>query len=74
MASPISWQLATIAGIRHETPAVRTFTLALPEWPGHRPGQHVDLRLTAEDGYTAQRSYSLSSAPGDPPAVTVERL
>ena len=57
-----------------ETPTATTLVLDVPGWPGHRAGQHVDLRLTAEDGYTAQRSYSLSSAPGDPPAVTVERL
>ena len=57
-----------------ETPTATTLVLDVPGWPGHRAGQHVDLRLTAEDGYMAQRSYSLSSAPGDPPAVTVERL
>ena len=57
-----------------ETPSASTLVLDVPGWPGHRAGQHVDLRLTAEDGYTATRSYSLSSAPGDPPAVTVERL
>jgi ferredoxin-NADP reductase len=57
-----------------ETPSASTLVLDVPGWPGHRAGQHVDLRLTAEDGYTATRSYSVSSAPGDPPAVTVERL
>jgi ferredoxin-NADP reductase len=57
-----------------ETPSASTLILDVPGWPGHRAGQHVDLRLTAEDGYTAQRSYSLSSAPGDPPAVTVEKI
>jgi ferredoxin-NADP reductase len=57
-----------------ETPSASTLVLDVPGWPGHRAGQHVDLRLTAEDGYTATRSYSLSSAPGDPPAVTIERL
>ncbi len=57
-----------------ETPTAATLVLDVPGWPGHRAGQHVDLRLTADDGYMAQRSYSLSSAPGDPPAVTVERL
>ncbi len=57
-----------------ETPTATTLVLDVTGWPGHRAGQHVDLRLTADDGYTAQRSYSLSSAPGDPPAVTVERL
>ena len=57
-----------------ETPTATTLVLDVPGWPGHRAGQHVDVRLTAEDGYTATRSYSVSSAPGDPPAVTVERL
>jgi ferredoxin-NADP reductase len=57
-----------------ETSSASTLVLDVPTWPGHRAGQHVDLRLTAEDGYTAQRSYSLSSAPGDPPAVTVEKI
>ena len=57
-----------------ETPTAATLVLDVPGWPGHRAGQHLDLRLTAEDGYQAQRSYSISSAPGDPPAVTVERL
>ena len=57
-----------------ETPSASTLVLDVPGWPGHRAGQHVDLRLTAEDGYTAPRSSSLSSAPGEPPAVTVERL
>ena len=47
MAGPISWQLATVTAIRDETPTVRSFSLRLPAWTGHRPGQHVDLRLTA---------------------------
>jgi ferredoxin-NADP reductase len=57
-----------------ETPRVRTLVLDVPGWPDHRAGQHVDVRLTAEDGYQAQRSYSIASAPGDAPALTVERL
>lgn len=57
-----------------ETSQVRTLILDVSGWPGHRAGQHVDVRLTAEDGYQAERSYSLASAPGDPPAITVERL
>jgi ferredoxin-NADP reductase len=58
-----------------ETPRARTLVLDLPGWPGHRAGQHVDVRLTAEDGYQAQRSYSIASAPDDPAvALTVERL
>jgi ferredoxin-NADP reductase len=58
-----------------ETPRTKSVVLGLPEWPGHRAGQHVDVRLTAEDGYQAQRSYSIASAPEDPQLVlTVERL
>jgi ferredoxin-NADP reductase len=57
-----------------ETPRVRTLVLDVAGWSGHRAGQHVDVRLTAEDGYQAERSYSLASAPGEPPALTVERL
>jgi ferredoxin-NADP reductase len=58
-----------------ETPAAATLRLEVPGWRGHTAGQHLDVRLTAEDGYTAQRSYSISSAPEDgPPAITVERL
>ncbi|MFR9799779.1 ferredoxin reductase [Streptomyces sp. MS06] len=57
------WQTATITGIRRETPRARTFRLAVPDWPGHLPGQHLLLRLRAADGYTAQRHYSIASAP-----------
>jgi ferredoxin-NADP reductase len=58
-----------------ETPHTKSIHLELPDWPGHRAGQHVDVRLTAEDGYQAERSYSLASAPEDPILVlTVERL
>jgi ferredoxin-NADP reductase len=57
-----------------ETPRVRTLVLDVPGWSGHRAGQHVDVRLTAEDGYQAERSYSIASAPGEPLALTVERL
>ena len=53
---------------------MRTLQLAVDDWPGHRAGQHVDVRLTAEDGYQAARSYSIASAPGEPLAITVERL
>jgi ferredoxin-NADP reductase len=64
-----------VVGARRETPRVRTLALDVPEWPGHRAGQHLDLRLTAEDGYQAQRSYSIASAPGAPAVeLTVERL
>jgi len=76
MARSIAWQLATVASIREETPTVRTFTLAVPEWGGHRAGQHVDLRLTAEDRYSVERSYSIASEPERPAEVdiTVERI
>ena len=53
---------------------MRTILLDVPEWPGHRAGQHLDIRLTAEDGYRAEREYSIASAPGEPVAITVERL
>jgi ferredoxin-NADP reductase len=76
MASPIAWQLATIRAIRPETPTVRTFTLSLPSWAGHRAGQHVDLRLTAEDGYSVERSYSIASEPERTGEIdlTIERI
>jgi ferredoxin-NADP reductase len=70
----LTWQVAGVAAVSSETASVRTITLDLPDWPGHRAGQHLDVRLTAEDGYRAERSYSIASAPGEAPAVTVERL
>jgi ferredoxin-NADP reductase len=71
----LSWQLATVSALIDETPDVRSIELDPPAWPGHRAGQHVDVRLTAEDGYQAQRSYSIASAPEDERLVlTVERL
>jgi ferredoxin-NADP reductase len=57
-----------------ETARVRTIVLDVPDWAGHRAGQHLDVRLTAEDGYRAEREYSIASAPGEPVAITVERL
>jgi ferredoxin-NADP reductase len=57
-----------------ETPRVRTIVLDVPDWEGHRAGQHLDVRLTAEDGYQAEREYSIAAAPGEPVAITVERL
>jgi ferredoxin-NADP reductase len=54
-----------VAEVRAETPRVRTLVLDVPDWPGHLAGQHVDVRLTAEDGYTAERAYSLASSPED---------
>lgn len=74
-APPIAWRLATVTDVVSETPRARTVVLDVPGWPGHRAGQHVDVRLTAEDGYQAQRSYSIASAPEDARvALTVERL
>jgi ferredoxin-NADP reductase len=70
----LTWQVTTVTAAVSETPSVRTITLAVPAWPGHRAGQHLDVRLTAEDGYTAERSYSIASAPGEGVAITVERL
>jgi ferredoxin-NADP reductase len=71
----LSWTLGEVVELIDETPRVRTVVLDLPEWPGHRAGQHVDVRLTAEDGYQAQRSYSIASAPEDRRlALTVEGL
>ncbi|HET6533357.1 MAG TPA: ferredoxin reductase [Actinoplanes sp.] len=58
----LSWRVATVTEVRAETPTARTLVLDLPDWPGHLPGQHVDVRLTAPDGYSAQRSYSIASA------------
>jgi ferredoxin-NADP reductase len=69
-----SWQTATVSALMDETPAVRTLSFEVPDWPGHRAGQHLDVRLTADDGYRAERSYSIASAPGEPVAITVERL
>jgi ferredoxin-NADP reductase len=73
---PISWLVATVAAIHAETPRVKTITLSVPGWTTHRPGQHVDIRLTAEDGYQAERSYSIASAPNDQARIdlTVERV
>ncbi len=61
--SSIEWQIATVKSIYTETPHVKTFTLSLPNWKAHQAGQHYDIRLTAEDGYQAQRSYSIASEP-----------
>lgn len=63
MARTLEWQIATVKAIKAENPKVKTFTLALPGWLPHRAGQHYDLRLTAPDGYQAQRSYSVASEP-----------
>ncbi|MGZ4147626.1 MAG: ferredoxin reductase [Actinomycetota bacterium] len=71
----LSWTLAEVTDLVDETPSVRTLVLDVPGWPGHRAGQHVDIRLTAEDGYQAERSYSIASAPeANTLQLTVERL
>ena len=71
----IEWRAATVAQVIEETSGARTLLLDVPGWPGHRPGQHVDVRLTSVDGYQAQRSYSIASPPGDASlAITIERL
>jgi ferredoxin-NADP reductase len=69
------WTAAEVVAVRDETSAIRTLVLAVPDWPGHRAGQSVDVRLTAESGYATQRPYSLASAPDDERLeLTVERL
>ncbi len=74
-ARRIEWRPATVAKVIEETSTARTLVLDVPGWPGHRAGQHVDVRLTAEDGYQTQRSYSIASAPEDAQlALTIERL
>src|SRR5207247_9272919 len=70
----LNWQIGEVVATRPETARARSITLDLPGWMGHRAGQHVDVRLTAEDGYQAERSYSIASAPGEPLAITVELL
>jgi ferredoxin-NADP reductase len=70
----LTWLVAEVTGAVEETPRVRTLVLEAEGWQGHRAGQHVDVRLTAEDGYQAERSYSIASAPEDELAITVERL
>jgi ferredoxin-NADP reductase len=69
-----TWQTATVGTVTDETAQARTLQLEVAGWPGHRAGQHLDIRLTAEDGYQAERAYSIASAPGEPLAITVERL
>jgi ferredoxin-NADP reductase len=69
------WRVGTVTAVRDETPTARTISLDVPGWPGHRAGQHVDVRLTAPDGYSAQRSYSIASAPdGSAVELTVQAL
>jgi ferredoxin-NADP reductase len=73
--SRIRWRLATVLGLAAETPRAKTIVLDVPQWPGHAPGQHVDVRLTAEDDYQTERSYAIASAPEHARlALTVERI
>ncbi|WP_245602091.1 ferredoxin reductase [Hamadaea tsunoensis] len=83
--SRLAWRVAYLREVRDETPSARTLVLDVPGWPGHLPGQHVDVRLTAPDGYSAQRSYSIASAAdgdaadgeaagGDTVELTVQRV
>jgi ferredoxin-NADP reductase len=71
----LRWRVAEVAEVRPETSHVKTIALEVDGWEGHRAGQHVDVRLTAEDGYQAQRSYSIASSPnGARLELTVERI
>src|SRR5437660_11145241 len=72
----LTWQRGEVVATHGETARAKSITFALPNWMGHRPGQHVDVRLTAEDGYQAERSYSIASAPEEDQrlTLTVERL
>lgn len=71
----LTWRVAELAETAHLTASARRLVFDVPGWPGHLPGQHVDLRLTAEDGYSVQRSYSISSAPGgDRIELAVQRV
>ncbi len=76
MKRPLEWQIATVKAVRPETAEVKTLALTLPDWTAHRPGQHYDIRLTAADGYSAQRSYSVASEPERTGEIdiTVERI
>jgi ferredoxin-NADP reductase len=78
MATPVrptlTWRSATVARTTMETPTARTIVFGIPQWTLHHAGQHLDLRLTAPDGYQATRSYSLSSGPSEDPQITVERV
>ena len=70
------WQIGDVVATREETARTKSITLAVPNWSGHRAGQHADVRLTAEDGYQVERSYSIASPPAEAPHITltVERL
>jgi ferredoxin-NADP reductase len=74
-AVPIVWRVATVSRTVPETASAKTIVFDVPDWPGHAAGQHIDVRLTADDGYQAQRSYSIASAPEDSGlSLTIERI
>lgn len=70
----LAWLTATVRDVIDETARAKSLVLDVPGWGGHRAGQHLDVRLTGEDGYQAQRSYSIASAPEDGVTITVERI
>jgi ferredoxin-NADP reductase len=71
----LTWRVGTLVSFRDETAVARTLVFQIPDWPGHLAGQHVDVRLTAADGYSTERSYSIASAvDGDLVELTIERL
>jgi ferredoxin-NADP reductase len=74
--APGRWQIATVEAVKVETPRTKSFTFRIPDWTAHLPGQHYDVRLTAPDGYQAQRSYSIASSPLDEGVIelTIDRL
>src|SRR5262245_28573414 len=76
LRGPVVWRVGTVVALRDETPRAKTITLDVPDWPGHLAGQHVDVRLTAPDGYSAVRSYSIASAANSEKRIelTVEQL
>ena len=75
LSGRLTWQPAEVVGVLTETPRSKTIAFDVADWPGHRAGQHVDIRLTAEDGYQAERSYSIASAPnGTRLDLTVVRI
>src|SRR5438128_12191545 len=71
----VMWRTGTVVALHDETATARTITLAVPDWPGHVAGQHVDIRLTAADGYQTERTYSIGSPPEQLTVeLTVERI
>ena len=75
VSSPVRWRLGAVLEVIEETPHAKTIVLDVPDWPGHVAGQHVDIRLTAEDGYQTERSYSIGSPPEQSTVeLTVERI